>query len=72
MNLRPSDSERRLQMQQADVAPTPGKRAPNPFAAALGIGVLVSLIWLFFALGRAFQELVVLLHKGVNLTHFPF
>lgn len=73
MNLRPSDSEVRLQMQQADVAPTAtGERTPNPFAAALGIGVFVLLIRLLFALGAAIQWLVVLLHKGADFVSSLF
>jgi hypothetical protein len=69
MNLRPSDSELRLQMQQLDVAPTPAEgRPPNPFAAALGIGVVVLLIWLLFVLGPIVQQLVALVREGADFA----
>jgi hypothetical protein len=69
MNLRPSDSELRLQMQQLDVAPTcVGKRPPNPFAAALGIGVVVLLVWLLFGLGPILQHLVALAREGADFA----
>jgi hypothetical protein len=61
MNLRQSDADLRLQMQQLEGAPTcVGKRPPSPFAAALGIGVVVLLVWLLFALGSIIGQLVAL------------
>ena len=49
MNLRQSDAEFRLHVQQVDALQSSmAKHPPNPFAAALGIGVIVLLIWLIF------------------------
>ena len=69
MNLRQSDSQLRLQIQQLDVAPTSvGNRPPNPFAAALGIGVVVLLVWLPFVLGPIIRQLVALVREGVDFA----
>jgi len=69
MNLRPSDSQLRLQMQQLDVTPTSvGNRSPNPFAAALGLGVVALLVWLLFVLGPIIRQLVALGRDGVDFA----
>ena len=69
MNLRQSDWELRLQMQQIDVAPTTvGNRPPNPFAAALGIGVGVLLVWLLFVLGPIIRLFLAFVREGVEFA----
>jgi hypothetical protein len=56
-------------MQQIDAAPTrKGKRPPNPFAAALGIGVVVMLVWLLFVLGPTLQQLMALGRAGAEFV----
>lgn len=70
MNLRPSDSELRLQVQQFNVASR--SRAPSPFAAALGIGIVVLGIWLLFVLGPVIPRFIALVHEGADLALVPF
>ena len=61
MNLRQSDAELRLQMQQIDAAQSPrSRRLPNPFSAAFGIGVIVLLIWLIFSIAPIIGRLTSL------------
>ena len=69
MNLQQSDDELRLQMQQIAAAESDrGSRVSNPLAAVLGIGSIVLLVWLLFALAPIFGLLLSFAREAVDIT----
>ncbi len=69
MNLQQSDDEFRLQMQRTNDAESDrGRRASNPFAAALGISSIVVLVWFLFAVAPIVGQLALFARDAIDFA----